>query len=526
MLAGAMASRPHFLLLLAVLGCGRAATAPAPDADRQPDRTAAVPERTDVSPAAPPDAETDPAGETADGPAADEAGDASDAADGAPTDEAPDAADREAGAEADGAALPPLRDDGADPDWRWDRKARRVIDRGTLPAAFRRAGYALPEGAAVYAVRVVPGLAGPAYVLYEAGLGAFSPDFWPASTVKLLAALAALEYVRELGFTGAARVAFDPATADSLRAIVDRSIRVSSNSDYDLTLLLAGVDRLNREFLTAERGFPTTVLQRSYMGLGVPDSPECTLEEGGRSRVLAARPAQNDYGCLDGGNCANLFELTEALRRLVLHDELPASEQFALDPADRAALLDALCVADSSSFLDGAVRVLGAPPRICHKTGSVRDRDFLDHALLEDPATGTRWLLAATVPDQGGATESKAALSELAAQVLRTLRGRTGGFALQPDAGVPLVVQLDREGRGRRAKVVLTVDAPGADAVTLFLDGRPLGDAAPEEGRFVLRPDRPPRDDHLLTVHASRAGALVGYRSLRLAFGGAPAAGR
>ncbi len=517
MLGHAMAPRcaPLPLLLLVVLGCGRTSSAPATDATPQTDRTSAA--TADATTPAPPDAEAPPPAEALD------AGEADTATVG-PWDATNDGMPDAAAAEASVAVLPPLRDDATEPDWRWDRKARRAIDRDTLRDAFRRAGYALPEGAAVYAVRIVPGLAGPAYVLYQAGLGAFSVDFWPASTVKLLAALAALEYVRELGFTGAARVTFDPATADSLRAIVDRSLRISSNSDYDLTLLLAGVDRLNTEFLTPARGFPTTVLQRSYMGLGVPDSPECTLEEGGRSRVVAARRARSDYGCLDGGNCANLFELTEALRRLVLHDELPVPERFDLDDADRAALLDALCVADSSSFLDGAVRVLGAPPRICHKTGSVRDRDFLDHALIEVPATGERWLLAASIPDQGGATASRAALSDLAEQVLRALRGRRGGFALQPDAGIPLTVRLDRAGRGRRASVTLTVDAPGADAVTLFLDGRPLGETEPEDGRFVLRPQRPPRDDHLLTVHASRAGVPTGCRSLRLSFGGARAA--
>ena len=520
MLADAMAPRcaPLPLLLLVALGCGRASPAPTTDAAPRTDRTAAAP--TDAALPAPPDAAAPPPAEALDG---DETDNAVDGTSASPDDAADGAIPEAAAAEASLAVPPSLRDDAAEPGWRWDRKARRVFDRDTLRSAFRRAGYGLPEGAAVYAVRIVPGLDGPAYVLYEAGLGAFSVDFWPASTVKLLAALAALEYVRELGFTGAARVTFDPTTADSLRAIVDRSLRVSSNSDYDLTLLLAGVDRLNTVFLTPARGFPTTVLQRSYMGLGVPDSPECTLEEAGRSRVVAARRARSDYGCLDGGNCTNLFELAEALRRLVLHDELPAAERFDVDDADRAALLDALCVADSSSFLDGAVRALDAPPRICHKTGSVRDRDFLDHALIEDPATGERWLLAASIPDQGGATASKAALADLAEQVLRTLRGRRGGFALQPDAGIPLTVQLDRAGRGRRTSVTLTVDAPDADAVTLFLDGRPFGEAEPEDGRFVLRPERPPRDDHLLTVHASRAGVPTGCRSLRLSFGGARA---
>ncbi|NMC69873.1 MAG: hypothetical protein GYA57_07360, partial [Myxococcales bacterium] len=432
---------------------------------------------------------------------------------------AADAADAAGAAEA--APPPPsLRDDAARPDWRWDRKARRVVDRVTLPAAFRRAGYTLPDRTFVYAARIVAGVEGPAYELYQAGGGAFSTDFWPASTVKLLAALAALEYVRELGFTGAARVTFDLQTSDSLRAIVDRALRVSSNSDYDLTLLLAGIDRLNREFLTPERGFPTTVIQRSYTGLGVPDSPACTLEQLGRTRLVPARRATPDDHCPDGGNCATLFELAEALRRVVLHDELPPAERFDLDDDDRAALLDALCVADSSPFLDGATRALGTPPRICHKTGSVGGRDFLDHALIESTASGERWILAASVPDQGGATASRTALGQIAEHVLRALRDRPAGFALQPDAGTPIAVQLDRSGRCRSAAALLTIDAPGATTVAAFLDGRPLDDPSPAgPGRFTLRLEHPPRDDHLLALRAERPDHPVAYRSLRISFG-------
>lgn len=521
------------LLLLATLGCGRASPGPTPEARAQTDRAAQRTAEADallrrppggVTDGATPDlfAEADAEDEPPDVSAEDLAGGAGDAGSDGP----PESGEAEDGAGDTLPPLPPLRDDAVRPDWRWDRKVRRVIDRDTLPAAFRRAGYALPDGAAVYAVRIVRGVGGPAYVPYQAGLGAFATDFWPASTVKLLAAVAALEYVRTLGFTGAARVTFNPETADSLRAIVDRAIRVSSNSDYDVLLLLAGVDRLNREFLTAERGFPVTVIQRSYMGLGVPASPECTLEQEGRVRRIAARPAEGDDACPNDGNCANLFELTEGLRRVVLHDEIPAAERFDLDDGDRAALLDALCVADSSPFLDGATRALGSPPRICHKTGSVGGRDFLDHALIEDPDSGERWLLAASIPDQGGATASKAALGLLAEHVLRALRARRGGFPLQPDAGLPILVQVDPSGRGRRFSATLTIDAPGADAVELFLDGRPLGNATPQDGRFVLRLDRPPRDDHLLAAIATRDGLAVGYRSLRVSFGPAADAGR
>jgi hypothetical protein len=430
-------------------------------------------------------------------------------------------AEEDAAGDAENGALPPLRDDAAARDWRWEQKARRMIDRTTLPAVFRAAGYALPAGAAVYAARLVPGVGGPAYVLYEAGAGAFAQDFWPASTVKLLAALAALDFVRSLGFTGAAQVAFDGGATDTLRAIIDRAIRISSNDDYDLTVLVAGLDRLNDEFLTAAHGFPTTILERSYSGRGVRDAPGFTLTEGDRAVRVGPRRGRAAYGCPDNGNCADLFELTEAVRRVALDAELPAAERFALDPADLAALQDALCNAESSSFLDGAKRAFGAEPRICHKTGSVHDRDYLDHGLVEDSATGARYLLAASLPDQGGSTVSRAALSELAERVLRALAPRMGGLALQPDAGVPLVVQLDpvAGARSRRnARFALTVDAPGADAVAAWADGRDAGSAEGDGPRFALEPTAQPSGDRLLIVVASRNGARIGYRSLRIRF--------
>jgi hypothetical protein len=456
---------------------------------------------------------------------------------GEPGDATEEETDEETAEATEDSGRPPLRDDLAGPDWRWDQKVRRLIDRTTLAAAFRAAERPLPENAAVYAARIVPGVDGPAYVLYEAGAGAFSQVFWPASTVKVVAALAALDFVGSLGFTGAAQVAFDSSaadagtadagTADTLRAIIDRAVLVSSNDDYDLTVLVAGLDRLNEKFLTAANGFPTTILERSYTGRGIRDSPGLTLTEGGRIVRVEARRGREDYGCPDHGNCADLFELTEAVRRVMLAAEIPAAERFPLDPADLAALQDALCGGESS-FYEGAKRAFGAEPRICHKTGSVHERDFLDHGLLEDPAGGARYLLAASLPDQGGATETRAALSDLAELALRTLARARGGQVLQPDAGVPLAVQLEPvpRARGGRSRVGLTVDAPGADEVEAWVDGRAAGSANGDGPRFTFETPALPNGDRLLVVTASRAGTAIGYRSHRVRIGPPGAAGR
>ncbi|MDQ6727169.1 MAG: hypothetical protein M3066_13535 [Actinomycetota bacterium] len=101
------------------------------------------------------------------------------------------------------------------------------------------------------------------YQTYEAGGGALSDNFWPASSIKVLAALGALDFARSMGFTGAATVTFDDGRDQaSIRAIYRAAIADSSNFDYDWLVLIAGVERLNSVFLTEAHGFPVTSIFR------------------------------------------------------------------------------------------------------------------------------------------------------------------------------------------------------------------------------------------------------------------------
>ena len=139
-----------------------------------------------------------------------------------------------------------------------------------LEADLKAKGYEMPEDANVYAVRIMEGPEGRIYEQFEAGGGALADDFWPASSIKVLAALGALDFARSLGFTGAATVAFDDGLpSQTLRSIYEPAIRDSSNYDYDLLVRIAGLDRLNAEFLTARNGFPVTSISRSYGGPGL-----------------------------------------------------------------------------------------------------------------------------------------------------------------------------------------------------------------------------------------------------------------
>jgi hypothetical protein len=287
----------------------------------------------------------------------------------------------------------------------------------SLDADLKEIGYAIPEQANVYAVKVVEGPEGRVYEQYEAGGGALAVDFWPASSIKVLAALGALDLARSLGHTGAATITFDDGLpAGTLRSIYEPAIRDSSNYDYDLLVRIAGLDRINEEFLTASNGFPVTSINRSYSGLEFAESPAMIFSEGDRRTYVPARKAQRAPEC--DGNCSNLFEMAESVRRIVLNDQLPLEQRFDLDPGDVKALTKALL--DAEGFFDASVaKALGVGARVYSKPGDADGLDCLDVAFIQSKA-GKRFLLAATVPHSSGGC---VALARLGRGVLTLLSG-------------------------------------------------------------------------------------------------------
>lgn len=433
----------------------------------------------------------------------------------APDAGAPDAGARDAGTEARDAGdagldagPPPLRDDAVSPPWRWDEQAARLIEREALEAALADRGYALPDGAWVYAARVGDGVGQPAYELFEAGGGAFDTGFWPASTIKLLAAVAAVEFVGTHGLSGAATMTWDTGYSNELSAIYDDAIRLSHNDDYDRLLRVAGLDWIDDTFLTAERGFPSVILGSSYGGLPIVEVTGLTMTEGDATVYVPPRTARGDHG----RNDTDLFDLVEGLRRVLQHEEIPAAHRFALSDFDRAAITDALCGSSVKYFAPGARAVLGDDASVCNKYGYVPSAECLDHALIESADGTRRYLLAAAIP----AIACEATLSSLAENVLAALETIGPRTPLALDAGIPIVVQLDDLGSdGATRRVRLTIDAPGADALDLAIDRE---DAVPLDGasRFAYEAAFDAGGDRLVVVRARAAGVELGYRALRV----------
>jgi hypothetical protein len=289
----------------------------------------------------------------------------------------------------------------------------------SLDAALAPTGYRLPPGANVYAAKVTKEAGGLAYEDYEGGGGALGFNFWPASSIKVLAAVGALEFLGQQGFTGAATVRFGGGAPRTVRSIYDAAIRISDNAAYDLLVEIAGVDWLNKEFLSPARGFPRTVIQRSYtVGGNLRVTPAITVSEGARTVTIPAKNGRVDTDCAQG-QCSNLWEMSESVRRVVLHNEIPEADRYKLAPADVTALTSALLGAEG--WIEPAVaRVMGTGARIYGKPGQVPGRDCMDVTLIEG-RDGTRILLSATVPERQGGCP---ALVTLATNVLRFLTGR------------------------------------------------------------------------------------------------------
>lgn len=188
------------------------------------------------------------------------------------------------------------------------------------------------------------------------GASAEANDFWPASTIKLYAVIAAYELLNELGVSGDVVLCFERKTdgdwvldaARSMSEMVSEVFRRSSNEDYTLLLRFVGIDRINRDFLKPDRGFLRSALMRGYV-LGRPyeyrreESQRVTVIELGTGvrRVVEHTWSGISYSQARGatvisettGNCTTTRELVECLRRLLMHSVLPEGERYRLTAA-------------------------------------------------------------------------------------------------------------------------------------------------------------------------------------------------
>ncbi len=248
-------------------------------------------------------------------------------------------------------------------------------------------------------------------------------DFWPASTIKLYTAIAALERLHALGLplettlTFERRAGHEPWVLDCARAMPEMLSEIwrrSSNEDYTLLLRFTGIDQLNGEFLTPARGFTRSSLMRGYWSARPytykpSERQRITLRaQNGRMEFVEHLWAGHSWSAERGatvidsrtGNMASTRDLADCLRRLVFHDLIPPQERFRLSPQMHTFLLhgghgfSGIETKDPDSgphAWDGG-KDLFPHARYYHKVGSISN-EVLELAVVDDRASsGKAWI--------------------------------------------------------------------------------------------------------------------------------------
>ncbi len=295
-------------------------------------------------------------------------------------------------------------------------------------------------------------------------------DFWPASTIKLYAVVAALEFLNERGFSLEAIVSFEHRESNgrwvldcarTVREMISETFRRSSNEDYTLLLRLVGIDRLNTRFLIPARGFERSALMRGYTA-GRPwqydrsEPQRIRLRSGDSLRSethehhWSGRYYAEERGCsiIDAktGNVTTPRDLVECLRRILYHEHLPLADRYHLNPEQLAFLrhggdgLTGLETRDEESGAfgwTGAAAIVFPQARYYHKCGIISNF-ALDLAAVDDTAQGGPAFLMAPVIMAGLATapvNGEKLVGQMALRIAEWVRARhVGGAAIAPAA--------------------------------------------------------------------------------------------
>lgn len=282
------------------------------------------------------------------------------------------------------------------------------LDSTTLPRRLRRAGFVTPRAFKALVVEIQDDGEAIEYRAYDFnGTSLPRQDWWPASTVKIFAAVAALEKLHAAGFTPRAQLVFhyqDKPFETSVEELVRRALTPSHNPSFDRLVELVGFEELHDHFFDARHGLAGTVLLRSYGGR-VRDkvtkrgsnrqSPAITIREGERTVELPQRHGQSERYCPNQGNCTSVLELAETMRRIMLHERLPEERRFALGQAEIDLLRSALSGVRKRGLgvVNGLRKGFGDRPlAVYHKPGYATGW-FSDNVFIKALDTGEQWMV-------------------------------------------------------------------------------------------------------------------------------------
>ena len=300
--------------------------------------------------------------------------------------------------------LPPQRDDIAD--------GMHPIDNQTLAKAMHARGFYAPPRFRALVVELTlddeeASIVRERWFDYEGT--AQSTDWNVGSTIKIFAAIAALEYLGSMRMGLKAAVTFFDSRhrekAYRVAELISDALSRSDNIAYNRLAQLAGYDFMNGQTLKERLGLSHSGIHRPYEKRNwIPltgarefrHSPKVVLTQGKRTVTIPERAGAGDYACGGSAACTTLAELSTTMRQLMLNEILPENERLQLDDEALEAMRAALSakkkrgteLADGirAAFNDGAVVVY-------HKPGFAEDW-MSDVAYVAHLDTPRRWIVA------------------------------------------------------------------------------------------------------------------------------------
>jgi LysM repeat protein len=250
----------------------------------------------------------------------------------------------------------------------------------------------------------------------------------PASTVKIFAVIAAMQRVRELGFSHKAKVTFHTARGDKhfdLEELIRLTLINSNNLTYNRMVQLASHDRLNGKFLVNSNGFRSSAITGAYQvgdwtaqgeSKSLKTSPSITLSEHSKSHTLGAHTGKVSPAC-GGSACTSPRDLGEAMRRLMLQEQLPAAQTFRLHDEDLKFIRQSMRAERSrgNEVVDAFADVFDNERVLFYSKPGFAGNWFSDNVYIFDPRVNQAWIVVlAGAPGRSALNDA----SKVVAQVI------------------------------------------------------------------------------------------------------------
>jgi hypothetical protein len=248
-----------------------------------------------------------------------------------------------------------------------------------------------------------------------------SGTWYPASTVKFMAALGALVRANELGYERNSTITFLGNTPQKkkLSQLITQAVGPSSNIDYNYLVHAAGFAFIHRQFFSLENGFETLRLNIPYANdawaqLGFHRNFRVTPktiwgEHEFRSITYRSQPCSGKYN----STCASPYEISQALLWLYYPQLLP--RPYGLRSDDREFLLSVMKSKRSrgEELVDGLKKVLGEEHfNFYHKAGFAVNW-FSDAVIIERKGTSEIFtVVAANYPGRASLNHLSAVIGE------------------------------------------------------------------------------------------------------------------